>query len=46
MWTLTTLFKKKEANWADEFSKDALGEILLIICNKIVWVYKVDETIK
>ncbi len=35
----------KIAHWPDEFSKDALGEMLLIICNKIVYVYIVNATI-
>ncbi len=31
--------RKKIAHWADEFCKDNLGEILIIICNKIVYNY-------
>ncbi len=34
--------KIKLAHWADKFSRDALWETLLIICNKIVYGYIVD----
>ncbi len=45
---LSTWFanRKKIAHWADEFSKDTSGEMLLIICNKIVYGYIVNTTIK
>ncbi len=36
----------KIAHWADEFSKNVFGEMLLIICNKIMYGYIVNATIK
>ncbi len=38
--------EKKIAHWAHKFSTDALGEMCLIICNKIVYGYIIDATIK
>ncbi len=38
--------KKQNSPLADKFSTDALGEMLLIICNKIEYGYIVDATIQ